>query len=45
MQYYYVLEKIQHQNNRIDNIHTSILHIYCILLLLTSLIMFHLIVS
>jgi hypothetical protein len=42
MQYYYILEKLQIQQNKIDTINKAIIHIYIILLILTSLFLFHL---
>jgi hypothetical protein len=39
--YYFILDKIAVNQKKIDNIHSSILHIYCILLLLTSLVIFN----
>ena len=44
MQYYYVLEKIQHQTNRIDNIEKTLLHAYCCMLMMMTLIMYILLI-
>jgi len=37
---YYILEKIAFNQKKIDHIHKSLLHIYCMLLLIVSLIIF-----
>lgn len=41
---YFILEKIQYQNNRIDNLEKTLIHIYCCMLLMMMLIMYILLI-
>ena len=41
---YFILEKIQYQNNRIDNLEKTLIHIYCCMLLMMMLIMYMLLI-
>ena len=38
--YYFILDKVSINQKKIDNIEKSLIHIYCILLCIVSLIMF-----
>jgi DNA-directed RNA polymerase subunit N (RpoN/RPB10) len=40
MQYYHLLERIEIQKKRTDNLETTLIHAYCCMLMIVSLIMY-----